>query len=311
MKRNTMLIIDGNHLAWRCWLQPGLQKLATKGGVPSGVVYGFLNTLHKLVSRFRPRRTVVVFDGPGGVPYRMEALPEYKGQKEPHPPAWLGQVESVKNILATLGIPVVQYSGIEADDTIAWLTKKWHKKRLVVIASSDSDFLQLLRYPNVLIWDDRSSTAWDKRTFAEKYGFPPQWIPLYKSMIGETSDNIPGIKGIGKGSAKLVVQHLLQTKQPPVAAMAGIAGEQKALTKKIGAKRAALIVGTLAAATVIRNLALIELPHFSSKPLLRRLKPHKVRHTVIASKRACELLSVYECNAFIKDFATWSAPFGV
>jgi len=183
-----------------------LPNLTSPSGEPTGATFGFVGTLLKILREERPDYVVACFDLPGPT-HRHEAYEAYKAQRKPVPDALPPQVARVHEILRLLGVPAVESPGYEADDCIATVTKWARAKGLdVVICSRDKDLEQLVG-PGVEILDTRSFEHLDAEAIKAKRGVRPEQMADVLALMGDASDNIPGVPGIGpKTAVKLIAE---------------------------------------------------------------------------------------------------------
>jgi len=199
-KPKRIVLVDGHHLAYRSYF--ALPEMTTSRGEPVQAIYGFLRTLLKLL-REDGDCVIVVFDAPGPS-FRHEAYEAYKAQRAPTPEDFKPQVEKIKEAVDLLGLTRLEVPGFEADDVIGTLAKRAEREGYeVVIVSSDRDLFQLLS-DRVSVWLPTGETMTPEKV-EKKYGVPPSaWVD-YRALVGDPSDNIPGVKGIGpKTAAKLI-----------------------------------------------------------------------------------------------------------
>jgi len=145
----------------------------------------------------------IVFDAPGKT-FRHEIYPEYKQTRKPTPPEFIPQIPLLIELLQYLGYPVVMIKGVEADDTIASASRIFNS----VVVTSDKDLLQILRPGVEILRPIKGVSAfshYDVATFTEEYGFPPESMPDYLALLGDTVDNLPGVPGIGEKTASQLI----------------------------------------------------------------------------------------------------------
>lgn len=206
-------LIDGNYNLIRNIYKIG-KDLSTSNGIPTGGVYGFLRTLVKVQ---RLGSAVVVFDA-GHSNHRKELYPDYKKKDKPfertEEDIKMQEVrefsfEQIELLLPKLGIPTFKMEGEEADDVIYMLAKNLSSQGYEVnVVSDDEDYMQFLTLPKVNVYKAMKDDYWDIEKFKEEYGFDPKFFTLYKSMLGDSSDNIPGAKGIGPVAAKKIINEV-------------------------------------------------------------------------------------------------------
>ncbi len=207
MMNKTMYVIDGNSYAYRFFY--AIPPLTAKDGMEVHAVFGFFNMIKKLFKEKKPDYISVVFDSP--VPtFRHKIYEEYKIQREKMPESLRNQIKIIKEICEKTGIQVFQYEGYEADDIIANLSVKLSKENIkVMIMTSDKDMIQIVN-DNVYIYKigKDMETILTPENVKEKYGIEPHEIVDVLALMGDSSDNIPGVKGIGEKTAiKLVKQY--------------------------------------------------------------------------------------------------------
>ncbi|MDO4254657.1 MAG: DNA polymerase I [Kocuria sp.] len=206
-----LLLIDGHSLAFRAFF--ALSRAAEYGHGPAFVtesgehteaVYGFLNTMAKMLREQKPTHLVVSFDleGPS---LRSEEYSEYKGGRDETPEAFHGQVPRIQAILEALGVPVVTQEGYEADDVLATLARRGAEEDFeVLVFSGDRDAFQMINDHVTVIYPGRTPSdlkVMDAAAVAEKYKVPPQYYPDLAALTGEQADNLPGVPGVGPGFA--------------------------------------------------------------------------------------------------------------
>ncbi len=184
-------------------------RLSTAEGMPTGALYVFSRMLLRLEEDNQPKRIVVVFDDKSGKKtFRAEMYAEYKANRKETPEELQVQMEYFAKIVRGLGWPVISVPGVEADDTIASLVEKAKAKNWeVVMYSADKDMMQLIG-DGVTMIDALRQTTYTREEVIKKMGVPPEKIPDFLALVGDTSDNIPGIKGVGdKTAATLLEQY--------------------------------------------------------------------------------------------------------
>ncbi len=207
-----LLLIDGHSIINRAFY--GVPDLTNSEGVHTGAVFGFLNILLKIINDEKPDHLAVAFDTSAPT-FRHKIYEEYKGNRKPMPPELKEQVPLVQSLLNDMGIPVLKKEGIEADDILGTLSLKWEKKGYdVTIVSGDRDLLQLvtdhikLLLPRTSKGETTVSSYYPEDVLNE-YKVEPSGIIELKALMGDASDNIPGVPKIG---AKTAVQLLSEYK---------------------------------------------------------------------------------------------------
>lgn len=199
-----LCIIDSSGLIYRNYF--AIRGLSTKSGESTGALFGFIRSILKLRQMFMSEHIVSVFDGPDNKRARLALYPEYKAHRKPTPPDLIKQIEEAKRFCSLIGLPMLSIAGVEADDTIATLTKKaLEAGKEVTICSADKDLMQLID-TNVKIIDPMHDfDVIDEKKAEEKWGLPPKKLADYLALIGDASDNIPGVSGLGpKGALQLL-----------------------------------------------------------------------------------------------------------
>lgn len=200
------LLVDGYNLAYRSFY--AVPDLHTQGGFPSNAITGWLRTLLKLQEREKPHAVYVFFDLGGGQ-RQLELLPSYKAQRKESPEAFLKQIPLIKELSTLMGFAVIEKEGVEADDCIASMAHRLAQdaQNAVYIVSADKDFAQLVSdrvYQLLPPATPKQSPDWiclDKNGVEAKWGIAPSQIVDYLALIGDSSDNIPGLPGVGPKTA--------------------------------------------------------------------------------------------------------------
>lgn len=206
-----IVLVDGNNLLFRSYYATAYTGniMRNKEGFPTNGVYGFVNMINKIISDEKPEYMMVAFDI--GKTFRHEKYERYKDGRKETPDDLKVQFPVAKKILTAMGIKYLECAGYEADDIIGtismWCEKDPEYEALIV--SSDKDLLQLISDETVVKLLKTKDYVWmDKKTFNDTYGFDPIHMIDLKALMGDSSDNIPGVKGIGeKGAIKLVSEY--------------------------------------------------------------------------------------------------------
>jgi DNA polymerase-1 len=208
-----LLLLDGHSLAYRAFFALPTD-LATKSGTVTNAVYGFTAMLTKVLADEKPDYIAVAFDAPGGSAYRYELDPDYKANRKETPDLFRSQLPLIHEVLDALEITQLEIAGVEADDVIATLTTRAADEGIdVVIVTGDRDTYQLVRDPHVKVLYNKRGVSdyalYDEAGIAERcLGVTPAQYLEYAALRGDTSDNLPGVPGIGeKTAAKLVTTY--------------------------------------------------------------------------------------------------------
>ena len=194
-----IIMVDGSSFLFRAY-HAIREPLTTSTGQTTHAVFGTINMLRSLAKQYQPVRLAVVMDAKGKT-FRNEMYPAYKANRPPMPDDLRVQLDYVKQIIPALGIALVSVPGVEADDVIGTLATEASKRDFhTVIVSSDKDLAQLVS-AQVEMVDTMKNTRLDPDGVAEKFGVPPAQIVDYLALMGDSSDNIPGIPGVGPKTA--------------------------------------------------------------------------------------------------------------
>ncbi|MEE4378157.1 MAG: DNA polymerase I [Candidatus Competibacteraceae bacterium] len=193
-----LLLVDGAAYLHRAF--NALPPLNNSAGEPTGALFGVVNMLHKLMQEYPSAHMVIVFDAPGKN-FRHELYTDYKANRPPMPEELAAQIGPFRTIVTALGLPWLQVAGVEADDVIGTLAVRATKQELrVVIASGDKDLAQLVN-AQVTLLDSMKNQTLDVAGVEQKFGVPPHLIADYLALMGDSSDNIPGVAGVGPKTA--------------------------------------------------------------------------------------------------------------
>jgi DNA polymerase I len=200
--KNSLLLIDGSGFIFRAY--HALPPLTNPKGVPVGAVVGFMNMLTKLMDSSKHTHAAVIFDA-ARVTFRNRIYPEYKAHRPPAPEDLIPQFALVREATKAMNLPAIEMEDFEADDIIATYAKLGKEAGFeVTIVSSDKDLMQLI-CSGVSMFDAMKNKAIDAAQVQEKFGVPPEKVLEVLSLIGDSSDNVPGVAGIGpKTAAELI-----------------------------------------------------------------------------------------------------------
>ena len=207
-----ILLIDGNSMANRAFYATMGRMMKTPTGISTNAVYGFFQIMFKTIEEEKPDKIIVAFDISSSEK-RTKIFSEYKAGRHKAPEDLTIQFPIIKELLKTMNIPIVQKDGIEADDILGAIAKKEGKKgNKIVILTGDRDYFQLvdinvnIRYPKTIM-GKTEYIIYDNYKINEEYGLTPEKLIEVKALMGDASDNIPGVKGIGEKTAlKLIIQ---------------------------------------------------------------------------------------------------------
>ena len=203
-----VLVIDGNSILNRAFY--GIRMLTTKDGKFTNGIFGFMNILLGLLEEHKPDSVAVAFDVHHPT-FRHEMYGEYKGTRKPAPQELIEQFPTLKELLTLIGISVIEKPGYEADDILGTLSHACSADDFCYILTGDRDSLQLVRdNVNVLLATTKmgksTTVVYDRAKINEVYGVTPEELIDIKAIQGDTSDNIPGVAGIGEKGAQELIQ---------------------------------------------------------------------------------------------------------
>ena len=224
MSNCKLLLVDGSSYLYRAF--HALPPLTNSRGEPTGAVLGVLNMVNKLMKEESPERVAVVFDAPGRT-FRDDLFDQYKAHRTPMPDDLRAQVQPLLDTVEALGLPLLRIAGVEADDVIGTLAKQAADLGYeVLISTGDKDMAQLVG-PRIGLVNTMSNTRMDRAGVKAKFDVYPEQIVDYLALVGDSSDNIPGVTGVGpKTAAKWLSQHgTLDTLVSQSASIAGKVGE--------------------------------------------------------------------------------------
>lgn len=203
-----LFLLDGTALAYRAHFALQSTRLTTPQGQPCGATYGFALTLRRILEQERPERIAVAFDPPGPT-FRHQQYSDYKATREKIPDELVAQLDGLRELVRAHGIPIFEVKGFEADDVIGTLAKQGAEKGWqVLIVSGDKDMMQLVNERVSLYNVFKKDVDVELQSFEavkEKFGVAPEHVIDVLAVMGDASDNVPGVKGIGeKGAMKLI-----------------------------------------------------------------------------------------------------------
>ena len=202
-----VFLIDGNSLAYRAFFALP-DTIATSKGMPTNAIFGFASMLVKILTEYGPRTTLVAWDA--GMSGREAVSIEYKSQRKERPDLLAEQFPHLAPLVEAFGYSNLKVPGYEADDVIATLTRQARERGIeVMVVTGDRDMLQLVGDGVRIMATSRGITdtrVYDRQAVIERYGIPPELVPDFIGLKGDTSDNIPGVPGIGDKTASQLLQ---------------------------------------------------------------------------------------------------------
>lgn len=206
-KRPTLFLLDGMALIYRAYYALMPAKMQTKSGFPTGAVFGFVSTLNKLLEDYAPDYIAVAFDSKEKT-FRHERYPDYKANRPMPPDDLLMQLEKIYTIVDGYGIKSLKMPGYEADDIMGTLAKKFENECDVFLVTPDKDFAQLVNSHIHILKpskDDDKFERYGPSEVKEKYGVAPEQFIDMLTLMGDSSDNIPGVEGVGPKTAAALI----------------------------------------------------------------------------------------------------------
>lgn len=202
---NPLILVDGSSYLYRAY--HAFPPLTNSAGEPTGAMYGVLNMLRSLLLQYQPSHVAVVFDAKGKT-FRDELFAEYKSHRPPMPDDLRAQIEPLHKMVKAMGLLLLVTPGVEADDVIGTLALEAEKAgHAVLISTGDKDMAQLVT-PNVTLINTMNNTILGPQEVCDKYGIPPELIIDFLALMGDSSDNIPGVPGVGEKTAQALLQGL-------------------------------------------------------------------------------------------------------
>ena len=204
-KKPPLVLVDGSSYLFRAF--HALPPLTNSKGQPTGAVYGVINMLNKLVAEYKPEHIAVVFDAKGKT-FRNDMYKEYKANRPPMPDELRGQIAPLHELVEALGFPMIIVPGVEADDVIGTYARQASVQKVdTLISTGDKDLAQLVN-PHVTLINTMNNLLLDEAGVVAKFDVPPSAIIDYLALMGDTSDNIPGVPKVGpKTAAKWLKQY--------------------------------------------------------------------------------------------------------
>ena len=200
-----LILVDGSSYLYRAY--HAMPALTNSAGEATGATYGVVNMLRRLLRDYPGDQLAVVFDAPGRT-FRDDLYGDYKANRPPMPEELSRQIPVIHELVRAMGLPLVQEGGVEADDVIATLARRAAANgQEVVISTGDKDLAQLVD-DHITLVNTMNDTVMDRATVEEKFGVPPERIIDYLALVGDTSDNIPGVPKVGpKTAARWIAEY--------------------------------------------------------------------------------------------------------
>jgi DNA polymerase-1 len=202
-EKPTLFLIDGSNYVYRAFY--AIRELSNSKGFPTNAIYGFTTMLLKLLKDWKPEYIAIAFDVKGPT-FRHDAFEAYKATRKATPDALIPQIPFIKDIVRGFSIPVLEQQGIEADDIIGTLAKKYTGKGMkTVIVSGDKDMMQLVS-DDIIMIDTMKDVTYNVAAVKERFGVGPEKVVELLGLAGDQSDNIPGVPGIGPKNAQRLIE---------------------------------------------------------------------------------------------------------
>ncbi|MBP9599496.1 MAG: DNA polymerase I, partial [Desulfobacter sp.] len=200
--QNTIYLIDGSAFLYRAF--HAIRSLSTSKGHPTNATFGFTRILLKLIKEKQPKYAGVFFDVKGPT-FRHKMFDEYKANRPPMPEELAIQIPDIKAVIKAFNIPIIEKPGYEADDLVGTYARIAQAQGFkVVMVTGDKDFIQLIT-DDCILWDPMKDTVTDRAGVKEEMGLEPEQFIDVLGLAGDTSDNIPGVKGVGMKTAVALI----------------------------------------------------------------------------------------------------------
>lgn len=267
MIKNPIILVDGSFYIHKAYY--AFPPLTTSNGKSIWVVYGVINMIKSLLIRYQPQHISIVFDTAGKT-FRENLFEKYKANRAKMPKNLISQIHPLYEIIYAMGIPILQRPNVEADDVIATLAVSHARLgRTVLISTEDKDMAQVISSKIFLI-NTKSNSILTPQDIKKKFGVSPILIPDYLALVGDRADNIPGVFGIGKKTAQILLNKIgnldiLYKKLDNIPTL-GIRNSKKILDSLINNKETALLSHQLA--SIQTNIFLEPKDYVLSKPIL-------------------------------------------
>ncbi len=286
-KSRPLVLVDGSSYLYRAF--HAMPALTNSRGEPTGAVYGVTNMLRRLLADYDTEYMAVVFDARGKT-FRDDIYPEYKANRPPMPDDLSRQIEPIHAIVRALGLPLVQFEGVEADDVIGTLARAAAAEgRDAVISTGDKDMAQLVDR-HVRLVDTMKDAVYDRDAVVAKFGVTPEQIVDYLTLVGDTSDNIPGVPGVGPKTAAKWLQEY------------GTLEEIVAHVNDISGRAGESLRGAIGHLPMSRQLATIKCD------VDLKLQPGDLQRTAPDEARLRELFARLEFKSWLAELGGANAP---
>jgi 5'-3' exonuclease len=239
-----LVLVDGSASLYRAFF--ALPPLSNSRGLPTHAVLGFTTMLLRLLRDEEPQAVAVAFDGPE-LTARHREFPEYKAQRPATPDSLIQQIPCVHRLLGAMRVPILMVPGEEADDILATMAVRAASRGYVVrVVTSDKDLLQIVG-ERIVVRDTQKQQTTGPAEVVSRYGVPPECMPDLLALMGDSSDNLPGVPGIGAktardllqrfGSLESVLDRLTEVERPKLQAALQAHAEQARLCKRLATIR--------------------------------------------------------------------------
>jgi len=284
LKKESLYLIDAHAYLHRAY--HALPPLSTKSGEPVGALYGFARLLLSLSKREKPCYMAVCFDSPGPT-FRHQAFTDYKATRKEIDEALKSQLARAEELVRAMNIPTVRAPGYEADDLLATLARRGETQDLdVVIVSGDKDTLQLVD-GSVRVLNEAKGLLYDEGKVVERYKVSPGQFADYLAILGDASDNVPGVPGIGEvGAAKLLVRFKT---------LDALLDAARSGHKDVPPKAAKALVENEAKLRLSRELVGLRFDAPVS------VEPKECRYSIESSEKLVELFSRFEFKSLLRE----------
>lgn len=200
---SSVYLLDGSSYIFRAFF--ALPTLSNSSGLPTNAIYGFTNMMLRFLKTYRPEYLAVVLDA-GRKTFRNQIYEEYKSNRPEAPPNLIPQFPYIRKVLGAMKVAVLEQEGYEADDLIATLAKQFSAQGVpVIVVSGDKDLMQLVN-DGIRLLDSGKERWIGREGVRDKFGVEPEKVIEVMGLMGDSTDNIPGVKGIGEKTASALIQ---------------------------------------------------------------------------------------------------------